>query len=609
MRTLKGGLVRDNKPLTVEAVYDIFNRYSGGVFKDDLKVMYALARPYIWLFVAAVLCSSALSGINGLIAWGIKPALEMVSEKRSTTILMLLPLGVMVLFCLRGLFVYLASYLMNAIGAKIAVNIREAIYYRLMRLPMSFYSQNPSGTVMSRMLNDVGLMQAVFAGTVKDFIVEGGSAIVLMFVAFYRRWDLALLAFVVIPLILLSIAYIGRIMKKVSSKTRVLISDVTTTLQETLQGIKVIKTFTVEDTMQRRFKEALNAHYKNTMREVRVDESSRLLSEVLGGIGLAAIMVYGGSLIINDSITPGTFFSFVAAMLLVYTPLKRLSKVHNGFQQIRVVFERLKEVVLSEMERTGGIDHKIRGCIVFENLSFKYPGTEEYVLRNINVEIKDGEIVALVGYSGAGKSTLVDLISGFWQPSEGRLLIDGIDINQISLNSLRKGIGLVSQEVVLFDDTVKANISIGKPEASMDEIIAASKAAYAHDFIMELPKAYETRVGEHGAKLSGGQKQRITIARAILRDPKILLLDEATSSLDAESEQKVQQALETLMQNRTTLVIAHRLSTTQRADRILVINRGIIEQSGSHQELLEQGGLYRELYNLQPADNKPQSHS
>ncbi len=604
MKTVRDEELRPKRSLTIEEVYSIFSRYSGGAFKDDLQVMYALARPYIWLFVAAVLCSAALSGINGLIAWGIKPALDMVFEKQSSTLLVLLPVGVMVLFFLRGIFVFTAAYLMNSIGAKVAMKIREAIYYRLVRLPMAFYRQNPSGTVMSKVLNDVGLMQAVFAGTVKDFIVEGSSAVVLMGVAFYRRWDLALLAFVVIPLILLSIAYLGKLMKRVSAKTRMLISDVTITLQETLQGMKVIKSFTIEEAMQGRFVDALKSHYRNTMREVRVDESSRLLSEVLGGVGIAAIMLYGGHLIMTDGISPGTFFSFVAAMLLVYTPLKRLSKVHNGFQQIRAVFERLKELMLADMERSGGIGHEIKGNISFRSVSFKYPNTEQYVLKDIDLEVSKGEIVALVGYSGAGKTTLVDLVSGFYEPTEGKILIDGVDIREIDLRTLRAAIGLVSQEVILFDDTVKANILMGRPSATMDDVIEAAKAAYAHEFIIELPEGYETNIGEHGARLSGGQRQRITIARAILRDPKILLLDEATSSLDTESEQKVQQALETLMQGRTTIVIAHRLSTVQLAHRIVVLNKGIIQQSGSHEELLLEGGLYKELYNLQMTNEK-----
>lgn len=561
--------------------------------------MYALARPFLWFFLLAVCCSTALSGINGLIAWGVKPALDLLLDKKSHFLLIFIPIGVIILFIFRGLFVFLTSYLMNSIGARIAMNVREALYRKLVYMPMSFYSQNPSGVVMSRMLNDIGLMQNVFAGTVKDFVVEGLTAIVLLAVAFYRRWDLAVIAFIVIPLMLFSIAYIGKIMKRVSAKTRILISDVTVELQETLQGIKIIKSFLVEDKMKERFHHALHAHYKNNMREVRVDESSRFLTEALGGIGIAGILIYGGNLIIKESIDISTLVSFVVAIILVYTPFKRISKIHNGFQQIRTVFEKIKEILLFETEKIKGLEMKISGKINFDSVFFKYPNSDDYVLQDINFTVNEGEIVALVGYSGAGKSTIVDLVSGFWYPTKGRILIDGIDTKEISLISLRSAIGLVSQDIVLFDDTIKANILIGKPNATMDEIIEASKSAYAHDFIVTLPNGYETKIGEHGARLSGGQKQRITIARAILKDPKILLLDEATSSLDIESEQKVQQALETLMKNRTTIVIAHRLSTVQIAHRILVINKGIIEQSGTHDELILKGGLYNELYNMQ----------
>ncbi|MCX8027136.1 MAG: ABC transporter ATP-binding protein/permease [Thermodesulfovibrionales bacterium] len=584
---------------TSNRVFEVFQKYKAGDYKDDVKTLFCLAKPYVRFFIIAVLCSSALSGINGLIAWGIQPALDMVFSKKSTTVLTLIPLGVIILFLLRGIFVYTTTYLMNSIGARIAVDVRETIYNRLVKLPISFHTTTPSGTVMSRMLNDVGLMQAVFANTVRDLVVEGATAIVLLCVAFYRRWDLALLSFIVIPAILLSIAHIGKILKRISLKTRVLISDVTITLQETLQGIKIIKAFTIEEHMRHRFKNELNAHYNNTMKEVKVDETSRLLAEVLGGIGVSIILVYGGHLILTDSIQPSTLFSFIAAILLVYTPLKRLSKVHNGFQQIRTVFQKIKELLLIDEEKTGGIRNEIKGNIRFEGVYFSYPGTEDEVLKDINFEVKEGEIVALVGYSGAGKTTIVDLVGGFWFPTKGSVKIDNIDTRDIDLAHLRGSIGLVSQDVVLFDDTVKANILLGNKDATEDEVIEAAKSAYAHDFIMELPDGYNTIIGERGARLSGGQKQRITIARAILKNPKILLLDEATSSLDTESEQKVQSALEKLMSGRTTLVIAHRLSTVQISQKIIVLNKGVIEQIGTHEELIRQGGTYTELYNLQ----------
>jgi subfamily B ATP-binding cassette protein MsbA len=335
------------------------------------------------------------------------------------------------------------------------------------------------------------------------------------------------------------------------------------------------------------------------MREVRITEFSSLITEVLGGIGTAIILFYGGHLVMTGQTSPGSFFSFIAAIIMMYTPLRRLSRVHNNFQQARTVIERIEDVILIETEKEGGIEKESKGHITFENVWFKYPASENYALKDISLEIKLGEIAALVGYSGAGKSTLVDLIAGFWYPSKGHIFVDGVDTRNLSLRSLRKNLGLVSQDLILFDETVKANILYGRPDAKEEEIIEAAKAAYAHEFILELSEGYETRIGERGVKLSGGQKQRITIARAILRNPNILILDEATSFLDMESEHIVQKALEKLMEGRTTIVIAHRPSTVQKATRIFVMSQGMIVQQGNHEELISQGGLYRELYNLQ----------
>ena len=298
-------------------------------------------------------------------------------------------------------------------------------------------------------------------------------------------------------------------------------------------------------------------------------------------------------------ITPGDFISFIAAVGLMFTPLKRLSRVHNNFEQGRTAIERIREVVSVEPERQGEGDAALRGDIVFENVSFRYPLSRNDALHNVNLSVRRGEIIALVGYSGAGKSTLVDLVAGFWLPTSGTIYIDGMDLRTISLHSLRKHIGSVTQDIVLFDDTIRGNILFGRPGAPEEEVMEAARAAFAHEFIMELPEGYNTMIGERGVRLSGGQKQRITIARAIIRNPTILILDEATSSLDTESEQQVQKALEKLMSGRTTIVIAHRLSTVQRADRIVVMSGSRIIQEGTHDELLCRGGLYKELYSLQ----------
>lgn len=582
-----------------EDIKELFAQYNPGRWRGDIALIWRLAHPHLGRLIAAVLCSGVLSAINGAIAWMVKPALDSLLVSKTPGILLLLPAGVMLLFLLRGVFTFCTNYLMSSIGAKIVRDIRRSAYDKLLSLPMSFFQQTTSGSLVSKVLNDVELLHLTVAHTIKDFFVAGGTVIILAGVAVYRRWDLALLSFVVIPLIVFSIGRMGMRMKRTSLNTRKLISQVTTIIHESLQGMKIIKAFTMERTMRSRFESATAEHYRNVMRETRIDEASSLATEVFGGLGVAIILFYGGHLIVSNEITPGDFFSFVAAVLMIYTPLKRLSRVNNSFQQARNIMGRIGDVLLAEEERKGGTEKTVKGEILLDNLSFKYPSAADYALAGIDLNIRPGEIIALVGHSGAGKSTLVDLIAGFWQPASGRILIDGSSMQEWSLASIREGIGIVTQEVVLFDDTVRANILFGRPEASDEEMINAAKAAYAHEFIMSLPQGYDTRIGERGTLLSGGQKQRITIARAILRNPAILLLDEATSALDTESEQKVQKALERLMVGRTTIVIAHRLSTVQKASRIIVMNRGKIVQEGPHEELLMRGGFYRELYTMQ----------
>jgi subfamily B ATP-binding cassette protein MsbA len=578
---------------------EIFKAKYKKSWQDDLLILWKLSGPYIGRLVAAMFFSLILSGINGAIAWAVKPALDTIIFKKSSAYLIALPIGVIILFLLRGTFTYLTNYLMGSIGAKIVKSLRQKIYDKLLALPLSFYTNTSSGSLLSRILNDVGTLQGSVAFAIKDFFVEGSTVIILACVAIYRRWDLALLSFIVIPLILFSITRLGTLMKKTSVNTRKLIAKVTTILHETLQGIKIIKAFTMEKGMRKRSEKALVDHYRNAMREIRITEFSSLMAEFLGGIGIAIILFYGAHLVMTGQVSPGSFFSLIAAIIMMYTPLKRLSRIHNGFQQARTVLERIEDVVLVGTEKEGGIEKESEGHITFENVWFKYPASENYALKDVSLEIKPGEIAALVGYSGAGKSTLVDLIAGFWYPSKGYIFVDGVDITNLSLQSLRKNLGLVSQDLILFDETVKTNILYGRPDAKEDEVIEAAKAAYAHEFIAELPEGYETRIGERGVKLSGGQKQRITIARAILRNPNILILDEATSFLDMESEHIVRKALEKLMEGRTTIVIAHRPSTVQKATKIFVMSQGTIIQQGNHEELISQGGLYRELYNLQ----------
>ncbi|MBF0557742.1 MAG: ABC transporter ATP-binding protein [Nitrospirae bacterium] len=576
----------------------IFKQFPSGSAKDDIGIFWLMSRPYVLRLAAAMVCSLVLSGINGAIAWSTKSAVDDILIMRKAEYLYILPVGVIVLFSMRGIFTFCNNYLMSSIGAKIVRTVRQEVYDRLLSLPISFHTRTSSGVIVSKLLNDISLLQGTM-GTIKDFSVEICTVVVLAGVAVSRKWDLALLSFIVVPMIVLSIGRLGSRMRKTSMLSRLIIAKITAIISESLQGIKIVKAFTMEHALKTKTEDALGDYYRNSMRETRIAEASYVIAEALGGLGIAVIMFYGFSLVLSSRITPGDFISFIAAVGLMFTPLKRLSRVHNNFQQGRTAIERIREIVAVEPEKLGGEDISAKGDITFENVSLRYPSSRNDALHNINLSVKRGEIVALVGYSGAGKSTLVDLIAGFWYPTGGTVYINNTDIKTLSLQSLRKHIGSVTQDIVLFDDTIKENILFGRPGASDEEVTEAARAAFAHEFIMELPEGYDTMIGERGVRLSGGQKQRITIARAIMRNPSILILDEATSSLDTESEQQVQKALEKLMSGRTTIVIAHRLSTVQKADRIVVMSGGKIIQEGTHDDLLAQGGLYQELYSMQ----------
>ncbi len=582
-------------PMSIEK---IFGSHPSGSGKDDIVILWLLSRPHIARLAAAVICSLIVSGINGAIAWSTKSAVDDILIMKKAEYLLILPIGVIVLFSVRGVVTFCNNYLMSSIGAKIVRTLRKEVYDKLLSLSIGYHTRTSSGVIVSKLLNDIGLLQGAMS-TIKDFIVEICTVVVLAGVAISRKWDLALLSFVVVPLIVYSIGALGSRMRKASMTTRLIYARMTTILSETLQGIKIIKAFTMERELKAMNEHALGDFYRNCMRETRISEASYIIAESLGGVGIAVIMFYGFNLVLSDKITPGDFVSFLAAVGLMFTPLKRLSRVHNNFQQGRTAIERVREIISVEPEKQGGDDITVKGDVVFDNVSFRYPVSGYDALHGVNLSVRRGEIVALVGYSGAGKSTLVDLVAGFWYPTGGTIYIDGKDIRTLSLQSLRKHIGSVTQDIVLFDDTVKANILFGRPDATEEEVVEAAKAAFAHEFIMELPDTYETMIGERGVRLSGGQKQRITIARAIIRNPAILILDEATSSLDTESEHQVQKALEKLMSGRTTIVIAHRLSTVQKATRIAVLSGGTIIQEGTHEELLAQGGLYQELYSMQ----------
>ncbi len=572
---------------------------------DDYKKIFHLVKPYWKRVAVAGIVSLFISGLNASLAWLVKPAMDGLLAKDNLDMLRLVPFAVFAVFLVKGALVYLHEYLMRSAGQKMVMDLRNRLYGHILKLPMGYFSKSSSGTLMSKVVNDAGMLQAVVSLAIKDLIVESASLIALTGVAFYRRWDLTLIALVGLPLAVYGVGMLGKRIKQISGRTQEKISGITEILHESFSGIKMIKAFGRENRETGNFEHKNKDYYRENMRSVRVSGLAKLMMEIMAGFGIAFVMWYGGNLIVEDVITPGDFFSFLVAIFMLYTPARRLAGVNNGIQKARAPLQRISALLEEQKEKDG--THELKSFeneIRFDQVSFTYPTAQSKALDNIEVTIKKGTIFALVGKSGAGKTTLINVLPKFYMPDEGKICIDDIDISTVTLKSLRSLFGIVSQDVILFNDTVSSNIQYGSPGATTEDVIAASKAAYAHDFIMEFSDGYDTVVGERGVKLSGGQKQRLSIARAILKNPPILILDEATSSLDTDSEMKIQSAFENLMKNRTTIVIAHRLSTVRKANMIVVLDKGKIIESGSHEDLLAQKGLYQKLYELQFRDEK-----
>lgn len=567
---------------------------------EEFKTVIRLVKPY-WKRVAlAGLISLVISGINASIAWLVKPALDDVLVKKDVTLIMLMPVGIFVIFISRGLFTFFHEYLMRSASQKMVMNLRNRLYSHIIRLPVSCFGTNSSGSFMSKVVNDTNALQDVVSLTIKDVLIESTTIVALATVAFWRRWDLAVIAFVILPFAFYGAGRLGRRLKAISNRTQKKISMITEILQESFTGVRIIKAFSAESKEENRFDNNSKDFYRENMRSVRVSEFVSLLMESVAGLGIAFVIWYGGHLIVTDVMTIGEFFSFLTAVFLLYTPAKRLAKVNNGIQKARAPLHRIFEVLAMEKEKEGTtVKEDFDRYIRYKGVSFTYPASKGKALDKIDLTIKKGELVAIVGKSGGGKTTLINMLPRFYQPDGGAIIIDDIDINEFTLKSLRSLLGIVSQEVILFNDTVLENIRYGKPEASAKEVIEAAKAAYADEFIRVFPEGYDTFIGERGLRLSGGQRQRLSIARAILKNPPVLILDEATSSLDTASEMMIQSALEKLMEKRTTIVIAHRLSTVRKADRIFVMDKGKIAETGTHEELLAKEGHYQKLYQLQ----------
>jgi ATP-binding cassette, subfamily B, bacterial MsbA len=557
-------------------------------------------KPYTGKLVLAMIFMSLVAATNGLTAFVVKPVLDNIFFEKNATMLYLIPFGIILLYLAKGVFDYFQAYFMGFVGQKVITDIRALLFDGLQKQPLVFFDRTPTGVSISRITNDVSLIQSAVSDAFTAVLRDAFTIIGLVFVVFYRDWRLALIAFVVLPFATYPIITFGRRLRKISTRTQKAMAGMTSFLHETITSQRIVKAFTMEEHEQGRFRNENESLFRIMMKRYRVRALSSPIMEVLGGIAIGIIVWYGGGQVISGQSTPGNFFSFTAALLMLYEPIKRLNKENHNIQQGLAATQRVFEIidrVPEILEREGAIElGRVEGLIDIKGVSFKYE--EKMILRNINLSIPRNAVIAVVGESGVGKSTLVNLITRFYDVSQGAIEIDGTDIRDVTLRSLRSNIALVTQDVILFNESITDNITYGTPR-DMARVERAARMAYSHDFITGLSQGYDTVVGEKGVRLSGGQKQRIAIARALYKDAPILILDEATSSLDAASELEVQKAFDNLMQGRTTIVIAHRLSTVINAHRIIVFDKGTIVEEGTHQALLEANGHYKRLYDNQ----------
>jgi len=556
----------------------------------------------------AVACMGLVAAATAASAWLLEPVIDKIFAEKNEGMLWPIGLAVLATFAVKGAANYGQAVLMSIVGQRILTDMQIRLYAHLMRMDIAFFHANSTGRLISRFTNDINSMRMAVSNALTSFGKDSLSLIFLIGVMFEKEWRLALIAFLVLPAAVIPIARLGKRMRKVSANTQVQVGTFMTILEQTFHGIRHVKAYGMAEYEKKRVTGLANDIYNLIIKASRTRALSSPIMETLAGAAITLVIVYGGYRVIEGGTTQGQFFAFIAAALMAYEPAKRLANLNTNLQEGLAGADRLFRVLDTEptiVDAPEATDLEINGGMIeAKNVSFAYDEADKSALTDISLTVDAGKTVALVGPSGAGKSTILNLIPRFYDLDAGTIAIDGQDISKVTMASLRQNLALVSQEITLFDDTVRANIAYGRKDASEEEIIDAAKNAAAHDFITELPQGYETVVGEQGVKLSGGQRQRLAIARAMLKNAPILLLDEATSALDTESERKVQAALNKLMENRTTLVIAHRLSTVVDADVIYVIDDGRILEQGTHAELLTKKGAYANLYALQFAEEE-----
>ncbi|KWT94961.1 ABC transporter ATP-binding protein [Candidatus Magnetominusculus xianensis] len=556
-----------------------------------------LTKPYWRLSFTALAFGLMGSGVMGAIAWLVKPALDLVFVDKKMQYMIWIPVGVVVLFTVKGLLHFGQQYLMKQAGLSLIRDTQNKLHSHILTMPAGYFDKEASGILMSRVINDVKMLSALFDEVLRACIIEIPKIVILMGIAFYRKWDMTLACLLIVPVFAVSARKLGKKVKQRSHEAQKNVSYLTHRLGESITGIKVIKVFNREGLRDEKFTTENKNVYRENVRAIRFKEINKLVIDCLTGLAIGFVLIYGGRQVVTGIVTPGDFASILTAIYLVFSPIKQVGESYTTLQGILAAMERVDHVLETKAEDTGSI--KIEGFkdgITFEHVWFEFSKDAQTVLHDINLHVRAGEVLALVGPSGAGKTTIAHLLPRFYTPTKGRITIDGVDIREMDIHALRGLIGIVSQDIVLFNDTVRENIAFGSPGAAFEAVKRAADMAFAAEFIEKMPEGYDTILGERGMTLSGGQRQRIAIARAILKNPPIMILDEATSSLDSVSEALVQKALEGLMKDRTTIVIAHRLSTIKNADRIVVLKDGEITDIGTHDELLTANETYRSLY-------------